>query len=73
MNIEYDREGDVLYIQLQDLKPTDNIDIEDGITVDVDDRKRVIGIEILDVSRRFPPETLSSITVRNLVPTGAPA
>ena len=50
-----------------DAKPADNIDIEDGLTVDLDDQKRLIGIEILDVSHRLPPDTLATITVQNLV------
>ena len=67
MRIEYDREADALYIQFQNLKPKENIDIEEGITVDLDEKKHLIGIEILDVSHRFPLDTLSTITVQNLL------
>ena len=67
MRIEYDAEADALYIRFRDAKPTDNRDLEDGLTVDLDDQKQLIGIEILDVSRRFPPETLATITVQNLL------
>ncbi len=38
-----------------------------GLTVDLDDQKRLIGIEILDVSHRLPPDTLATITVQNLL------
>ena len=55
MRIEYDPEANALYIRFRDTKPADNIDIEDGLTVDLDDQKRLIGIEILDVSHRLPP------------------
>jgi len=41
--------------------------IDHGLTVDLDDQKRLIGIEILDVSHRLPPDTLATITVQNLV------
>ena len=67
MHIEYDPEADALYIRFRDVKPADNADIEDGITVDLDEQKRLIGIEILNVSYRFPPETLSTVTVQNLL------
>jgi uncharacterized protein YuzE len=67
MRIEYDSEADALYIRLREGKPVDNTDVDEGITVDLDAQKQPIGIEILDVSRRFPPETLSSVTVENLV------
>lgn len=67
MRIEYDREADALYIQFRDAKPSGNVDIEDGLTVDFDDQKRLIGIEILDVSHRLPREALSTVTVQNLL------
>ena len=69
MRIEFDPEADALYIRFLDTKPVDNRDLEDGLTVDLDDQKRLIGIEILDVSHRFPPETLATITVQNLLTT----
>ncbi len=37
MHIEYDSEANALYIRFRDTKPADNIDIEDGLTVDLDD------------------------------------
>ena len=71
MRIEYDPEADALYIRFRPGKPADNKDIQDGVTVDLDGRKRLLGIEILDVSRRFPPDVLSTVTVENLLTTGA--
>lgn len=62
MRIEYDPEADALYIRFLDVKPTDNVDIEEGITVDLDSKRHCIGIEILDVRKRFPPDTLGSVT-----------
>ncbi len=67
MRIEYDPEANALYIRFRDAKPVDNIDIEDGLTVDLYDPKRLIGIEILDVSHRLPPYTLATIAVKNLL------
>ena len=69
MRIEYDPEADALYIRFRDVKPAENRDLEDGVTVDLDDHKRLIGIELLDVSQRFPPETLATVTVQNLLVT----
>ncbi len=68
MKIEYDREADALYIRFLDVKPADNVDIQEGFTVDLDPNCRVIGIEILDASRRFPKEVLSTVTIENLLP-----
>ena len=51
--------------------PTSSINVEDGLTVDLDDQKRLIGIEILDVSHRLPQETLATITVENVLRSAA--
>jgi len=38
VKIEYDPEADALYIQIREaVPPSDNIDIEEGVTVDVDE------------------------------------
>jgi len=67
MRIEYDPEADALYIGFREADPVDIIDIEDGLTVDLDERRQLIGIEILSVSRRLPIDALSSVTLQNLV------
>ncbi len=53
MKIEYDAEIDALYIHLRRAKPVDNFDVEDGVTVDVDAKRQVVGVEILDASLHF--------------------
>ena len=68
MRIEFDPEADALYVRFKDERPADNVDIQEGITADFDANKRLIGIEILNVSRRLPPDTLATITVQNLLP-----
>jgi len=71
MRIEYDREADALYIHLRQVPVVDNIDIEEGVTVDLDAEKHIVGIEILDASNRLSPEELSQVSVENLI--AAPA
>jgi len=41
----------VLYIQLRDVYVKDNIDVEEGISIDLDKKRHVVGIEILDASK----------------------
>ena len=65
MKIEYDREADALYIQLRDAKVDDNIDIEEGVTVDVDGEGHIIGVEVLDASKRLSPSELTRLTVEH--------
>jgi uncharacterized protein YuzE len=62
MKIEYDKEADAIYIQLKEAYVHDNIDIEEGISVDIDENGHVIGIEILDVVHRIPVEELTRLT-----------
>ncbi len=66
MKIEYDRDADALYIQLKNEQVDDNIDIEEGVTVDLDCNKHIIGIEILDAGKRLSLENISTVTIANL-------
>jgi len=66
MKIEYDPEADALYIQIRQTKAYDNIDIEDGVTVDVDEEHHIVGLEILDASKRLSPSDLSNISFEKL-------
>lgn len=63
MRIEYDPEADALYIQVRDTYASDNIDIEEGVTVDLDKKGHIVGIEILDASKRLSVEELTRLTV----------
>jgi len=66
LRIEYDKEADALYIQLREATVDDNIDIEEGVTVDLDEKRHIVDIEILDASKRLSLEDLVNITIQNL-------
>ena len=66
MKIEYDPEADALYIQIREAHADDNIDIEEGVTVDVDEHRHIVGVEILDASKRLSPSDLTTITIQKL-------
>ena len=66
VKIEYDSEADALYIAFREVKPDDNVDIEDGVTVDLDEEGHITGIEILDASKRFGIEGLANIQIENM-------
>lgn len=66
MKIEYDKEADALYIQLREVFVDDNIDIEEGITIDVDEKRHIVGIEILDASKNLSLKDMVNITIENL-------
>jgi len=66
LKIEYDRQADALYIQLREAVVEDNIDIEEGVTVDLDEKRHIVGIEILDASEKLSLRDLVNITIENL-------
>lgn len=66
MKIEYDKEADALYIQLKEAYVDDNIDIEEGVTIDLDEKKHIVGIEILDASKKLSLKDIVNITIENL-------
>ena len=72
MKITYDPEGDVLYIILRDVVPSDSTDIEEGVSVEVDGEGHITAVEIMDASDRLTPEELSSIHYENLLLTEEP-
>lgn len=45
MKIEYDLEADALYIQIRQAQPNDNIGTEEGVTVDLDEKGHIVGLE----------------------------
>jgi uncharacterized protein YuzE len=66
VKIEYDPEADALYIQIREARADDNIDIEEGVTIDLDQDRHIVGIEILDASKRLSRSDLSSIVIEKL-------
>lgn len=57
MKVKYDREADVLYIQLSDAPIIDSDEERKGIVLDYDDEGRIVGIEILNASKTLPQPT----------------
>jgi uncharacterized protein YuzE len=68
MKIEYDREADALYVHLSEKpkKVAKSREIENGIILDLDGKKQLLGIEVLDVSRRFKEADAFQFAVTHL-------
>jgi len=66
LRIEYDKQADALYILLREAQVDDNIDIEEGVTVDLDEKRHIVGIEILDASKKLSLQDIVNITIENL-------
>ena len=61
MKISYDKEVDAAYISLSDEIPEAAIIIADGIHIDLTHDKHIVGIEILDASKKMPLKTLFTL------------
>lgn len=66
MKIEYSRDIDALYIKLREAKVADSMDVEEGVTVDLDENRHIVGIEIIDASEKLELSNLVNITIENL-------
>ena len=65
MRITYDPEADALYIQFRAIKPVRGVDLEEGVTADLDAAGHVVGVEVLDARERLG-ESIDSITFERL-------
>jgi len=66
MRIEYSKSIDALYIRLREAGVCDSMDIEEGVTVDLDEKGHIVGIEILDVSEKMDISDLVNINIENI-------
>jgi uncharacterized protein YuzE len=66
MKIEYSKSIDALYIKLKTAKIVDSRDIEEGVTVDLDENGHIVGLEILDASEKLNISDLVNISIENL-------
>jgi len=66
VRITYDPQVDALYIELRSAQAVDSVDVEDGVTADLDEEGHIIGLEVLSASRRFTPDELTNIHYENL-------
>jgi uncharacterized protein YuzE len=67
MEITYDKEADALYIEFRKGKFAKNKKIDDFTIFDLDADGNLLGIELLDASKRIPTESLSEVNVKNLL------
>jgi len=58
MRLKIDKENDVLYFRLDETAIIESEEVQPGVILDFDKNGRVVGIEILDLSKRVTPEKL---------------
>ena len=67
MKITIDKEADAVYIEFSSGKFASNKKIDEDTIIDLDDKGNILGIEILNVSKRTAKDFISDISVKNLV------
>ena len=60
MNARIDKETDALYLRLDNAKVIESEQVAPGVIVDFDSKDRVVGLEVLNVSKRLPRRSQAS-------------
>ena len=63
MKVYYDDEVDALYLKLGEEQPDGVIEISEGINIDTTSGDKIVGIEILNASRKMDLKTILSYTL----------
>ncbi len=66
MKIEYSKEADAIYVYFKEEYVAKSKEIEDGVVVDFDEKGQLIGIEVLDASKRFKLSDIVNVNIENL-------
>ncbi|MEK7619632.1 MAG: DUF2283 domain-containing protein [Patescibacteria group bacterium] len=67
MRFHYDDKKDALYIRFDESVYKESDEVEEGIVFDYNSKKKLVGIEILDASRRLTSSVCASLK-RNELP-----
>jgi uncharacterized protein YuzE len=60
MRVHYDDEVDALYLELGNEPPEGVVEIAEGVNLDTTSRGGIVGIEILDASKKIDLRTILS-------------
>lgn len=67
MRFHYDNKKDALYIRFDESKYKESEEVDDGIVFDYNAKKKLVGIEILDASKKLTVSVHTSLK-RNELP-----
>lgn len=67
MKITFDKEADAVYIEFDSGEFASNKIVDKDTIIDLDKKGNILGIELLNVSKRISKNFLSDISVKNLV------
>jgi uncharacterized protein YuzE len=61
MRLKIDREADALYLRLDDSPILESEEVSPGIVLDFNAENQVVGVEMLDLSKRAPGLNLKEL------------
>lgn len=70
MKISYDKTIDALYLSFQDGIFARNKEVEEGIILDLGKGNKILGIEVLNASKRIKPKNINYLNFQ--IPVGMP-
>ncbi len=60
MRVYYDNDVDAIYIKLGNQKPDGVVEISEGVNLDTTSENKIVGIEILNASKKMNIKTIFS-------------
>lgn len=66
MRFNYDKKADALYIRFDENPYAESDEIQEGVIFDYDKDKNIIGIEVLDASKKFSKKFQASLQKHKL-------
>jgi uncharacterized protein YuzE len=61
MRLKIDREADALYLRLDDSPIMESEEVSPGIVLDFNEQNQVVGVEMLNLSKRAPGLNLNEL------------
>jgi uncharacterized protein YuzE len=61
MRLKVDREADALYLRLDDSPIKESQEVSPGVVLDFNQQDQVVGIEVLNLSKRAPGLNLAEL------------
>ena len=67
MKITFDKEADAVYIEFNSGEFSSNKKVDDNVIIDLDKDNNILGIEILNASKKIAKDFLTDVSIKNLV------
>jgi len=66
MRLKMDKESDALYLRLDETAVVESEEVRPGVVLDYDAADNVVGVEILNLSKRVAPERLRVLQLESV-------